>query len=287
MFAIRNRWVPAYFREIQMCCLMKTTSRCESSNASFKMNSGSVQKEIIKGMMLCFITNYEKTPDGVETFTVHHADKRSNIINEFQVEIHLPKQVLSCTCMGFTRIGYLCRHVFCVFRYKKVEKIPDDFIIRRWTKNLLPSNLFSSDKLLAGDNSEMSLKMNELMDLVTQCMDLLIGDVEEFDSFFEQIKDMKQNLFEKLKIEASTRSRLSEIRDLVGDFDDSEVLFSALEGIRNKGSRGKKRRVVGPHETAAVKSKKTLRKCRTCQELVYHDTRNCPLNNEDCHSDQA
>ncbi|KAD4386010.1 hypothetical protein E3N88_26179 [Mikania micrantha] len=146
MFAIRNRWVPAYFMEIQMCCLMKTTSR-----------------------------------------------------------------------------------------YKKVEKIPDEFIIRRWTKNLLPSNLFSSDKLLAGDNSEMSLKGNELMDLVTQCMDLLIGDVEEFDSFFEQIKDMKQNLFEKLKIEAGTRSRLSEIRNLVGDFDDSEVLFSAPEGIRNKG----------------------------------------------------
>ncbi|KAD2805190.1 hypothetical protein E3N88_38567 [Mikania micrantha] len=146
-------------------------------------------------------------------------------------------------------------------RYKKVEKIPDEFIIKRWTKNLLPSNLFSSNKLLGGDNSEMSLKRNELMDLVTQCIDCLMGDVEEFDSFFEKIKDMKQNLFEKLKIEA--------------------------EGIRNKGSRGTKRRVVGPYETIAVNRKKTLRKCRTCQELVYHDTSNCPLNNEDCHSDQA
>jgi hypothetical protein len=39
MFAIRHMWVPAYFRDIPMCCLMKTTSRCESSNASFKVNS--------------------------------------------------------------------------------------------------------------------------------------------------------------------------------------------------------------------------------------------------------
>ncbi|XP_076894414.1 protein FAR1-RELATED SEQUENCE 5-like [Bidens hawaiensis] len=33
MFAIRHQWVPAYFRELPMCCLMKTTSRCESSNS--------------------------------------------------------------------------------------------------------------------------------------------------------------------------------------------------------------------------------------------------------------
>ncbi|XP_076914930.1 protein FAR1-RELATED SEQUENCE 2-like [Bidens hawaiensis] len=35
MFDIRDCWVPAYFQEIPFCCLMKTTSRCESSNATF------------------------------------------------------------------------------------------------------------------------------------------------------------------------------------------------------------------------------------------------------------
>ncbi|KAI7740600.1 hypothetical protein M8C21_004504 [Ambrosia artemisiifolia] len=39
MFNMREMWVPACFREIPMSCLMKTTSRCESSNASFKVNS--------------------------------------------------------------------------------------------------------------------------------------------------------------------------------------------------------------------------------------------------------
>ncbi|KAJ0532728.1 putative FHY3/FAR1 family protein [Helianthus annuus] len=41
MYEIRERWVPAFFRDIPMCCLMKTTSRSESSNASFKVNSTS------------------------------------------------------------------------------------------------------------------------------------------------------------------------------------------------------------------------------------------------------
>ncbi|XP_076896145.1 protein FAR1-RELATED SEQUENCE 5-like [Bidens hawaiensis] len=39
MFAIRKHWVPAYFRELPMCCVMKTTSRCESSNSQFKVYS--------------------------------------------------------------------------------------------------------------------------------------------------------------------------------------------------------------------------------------------------------
>ncbi|XP_076921522.1 protein FAR1-RELATED SEQUENCE 5-like [Bidens hawaiensis] len=41
MFAIRHQWVPTYFRELPMCCLMKTTSRCESSNSQFKVYSSS------------------------------------------------------------------------------------------------------------------------------------------------------------------------------------------------------------------------------------------------------
>ncbi|XP_076904709.1 protein FAR1-RELATED SEQUENCE 5-like [Bidens hawaiensis] len=39
MFSIRESWVPAYFRDIPMCCLMKTTSRSESCNSQFKVYS--------------------------------------------------------------------------------------------------------------------------------------------------------------------------------------------------------------------------------------------------------
>lgn len=35
MFVVRSHWIPAYFKELPMCCLMKTTSRSESSNSFF------------------------------------------------------------------------------------------------------------------------------------------------------------------------------------------------------------------------------------------------------------
>ncbi|XP_076948410.1 protein FAR1-RELATED SEQUENCE 5-like [Bidens hawaiensis] len=52
MYDIREQWVPGYFRDIPMCCLMKTTSRCESSNASFKVNSS--PSNTLVQFMLCF-----------------------------------------------------------------------------------------------------------------------------------------------------------------------------------------------------------------------------------------
>nr|GEY99932.1 protein FAR1-related sequence 5-like [Tanacetum cinerariifolium] len=39
MYAIRDRWIPGYFKEYPMCGLMKTTSRSESSNAFFQFFS--------------------------------------------------------------------------------------------------------------------------------------------------------------------------------------------------------------------------------------------------------
>ncbi|KAK9062811.1 hypothetical protein SSX86_020001 [Deinandra increscens subsp. villosa] len=36
VFQIRDRWIPAYFRDLPMCCLLKTTSRSESVNAFFR-----------------------------------------------------------------------------------------------------------------------------------------------------------------------------------------------------------------------------------------------------------
>ncbi|KAJ0603628.1 putative FHY3/FAR1 family protein [Helianthus annuus] len=161
MYNMRHLWVPAYFRELPMCCLMKTTSRCESSNAAFKVNSTSantlvqfmmcfenrvdsqryrqrvsefktsstmftgntelaieqhafaiytnavfaqVQKEIIKGKFLCYITNQSETSDCSLLIDVTHLDKRNNITNVYQVTYNNVDQSANCSCRNFTRI---------------------------------------------------------------------------------------------------------------------------------------------------------------------------------------
>ncbi|KAK9057887.1 hypothetical protein SSX86_022726 [Deinandra increscens subsp. villosa] len=57
MYGIRERWIPAYFRDVPMSCLLKTTSVCESSNAAFKVSSTSAHTLV--QFMLCFETRLE------------------------------------------------------------------------------------------------------------------------------------------------------------------------------------------------------------------------------------
>ncbi|KAK1431990.1 hypothetical protein QVD17_08836 [Tagetes erecta] len=58
MLAIREQWVPAYFKDISLSCLMKTTSRCESSNALFKLKASGANTLV--DFLICF----DSTVDG-------------------------------------------------------------------------------------------------------------------------------------------------------------------------------------------------------------------------------
>ncbi|XP_076953583.1 protein FAR1-RELATED SEQUENCE 5-like [Bidens hawaiensis] len=113
MFAIRESWVPAYFRDIPMCCLMKTTSRSESCNSQFKRELQNdtttktppletrlpierhasyvytitifkeVQKEITKGLYHCARTRVDSA-DGLNIHLINHKDKRNGFVGEFK-----------------------------------------------------------------------------------------------------------------------------------------------------------------------------------------------------------
>ena len=60
-----------------------------------------------------------------------------------QVTIDMSDYTVTCVCMGFTRIGYLCRHVFCVFRHHNIERIPLKYVHPRWRRDALPSSVHS------------------------------------------------------------------------------------------------------------------------------------------------
>ncbi|KAK9059047.1 hypothetical protein SSX86_021666 [Deinandra increscens subsp. villosa] len=215
MYAKRHKWVPSYFRDIPMCCLMKTTSRCESSNHLFKVNSSptnnlvqfllcfdttldgqryqqrslevrtattvpkfecesiierhaatiytrdvfkDVQNEIKRSERTCYIAERSKPVDGISSYQISHQDVRFDIVNEFTVYFNMNDGTVNCSCMGFKRIGYLCRHAFCVFRHHKVYEIPDRYITQRWTRNVLPSSVFSMGNRYGIDQTKSGSK---------------------------------------------------------------------------------------------------------------------------------
>ncbi|KAK9049193.1 hypothetical protein SSX86_031840 [Deinandra increscens subsp. villosa] len=186
IYDIRAEWVPAYFRDVPMSCLMKTTSRSESSNAHFKVNSSlsntllqflmcfdtaldwqrnnqrkmefdtntttpeihtplpierhaasvytssvfkKVQKEIEMSVFYCPVGD-TRTVGDTKIYTVSHYNKHF-------VSFNVVDQSVTCSCLLFPRIGYLCRHVYHVIRFYDINRIPDRYINRRWTRNAL------------------------------------------------------------------------------------------------------------------------------------------------------
>ncbi|KAK9080082.1 hypothetical protein SSX86_001757 [Deinandra increscens subsp. villosa] len=302
MYAIREEWVPAYFKDLSMSCLMKTTSRCESSNAMFKVNSSTsntlvqflmcfdtaidwqryhqreaefasdmsthsfktdapieihasvlytsalflkVQHEIDRSTNRCIISG-TSIVNGITHYKVTHFNPKREIIGDFQVDFNPNDNSASCTCMLFGRLGYLCRHIFIVFHFNKVDRIPEQYVLKRWKYDALPKWVHSIDHRYSADNDEESKLRNDIIDMVIYRTILLVTKKDAVISgFYGKVRSGPDN-----------------------------VPF-VPPNARHKGSRSDKR-LVGAREKAVKRHKKGPRRCNECGKIVYdHDSRNC------------
>ncbi|KAK9074589.1 hypothetical protein SSX86_007187 [Deinandra increscens subsp. villosa] len=330
MYAIREMWIPAYFREIPMCCLMKTTSRCESSSAAFKVNSShantlvqflmcydssmdqqrynqrilefrdanqcpviltgediekhasqiytltmfaEVQKEIIRGKNQCYIMNVDVV-DGHTVYDVSHMNHLSVYINTFKVRLNNLEDSYECPCLGFTRNGYLCRHIFSVFRVNAVKEIPGRYIKNRWRRQILPPRLYDIPSRLSVENSDLAVMRSEVMECISVCIDRLSDNLEGLQLFAADINEIKNGVVAKYPGKSAANKRAGIMEELIGKVDDVSLGLTPPQGIRNKGC-GTNKRLVGPGEKAVEKSKKAPRLCRNCNTWGHHDSRNC------------
>ncbi|KAD2804670.1 hypothetical protein E3N88_38047 [Mikania micrantha] len=136
-----------------------------------------IQKEIVKGKLFCYVSHTEQVQDKVVYF-VTHLNKDNNVTNVFQVVTGPTIGNYDCSCRNFTRIGYLCRHIFCVFRVNRVVRIPDEYISKCWIKDVLPKRIFEIQYRYGVDNSPESLLMNEIFGLISNCVDSLRNDYD-------------------------------------------------------------------------------------------------------------
>ncbi|XP_076896935.1 protein FAR1-RELATED SEQUENCE 5-like [Bidens hawaiensis] len=249
-------------RYSQRSCVYNTSS------VSFKSNTGEeierhafelytqaifneVRKEIVKGKYCCYVTHTESVDDHV-LYSVTHLEKRKDITNVFLVNFDPADNSASCSCMGFTRIGFLCRHVFCVYRIKKVDKIPLKYVSDRWKRDVLPRSVFSISNRFSVNS-------------------------EGLNSFAIKIKELKSLFFEKSYRNAdAVDDNESVFEEIIGNVNEGDDLIENSDTVRTKGC-GKVHRVMGDSEKFFEKVGKVARLCRTCGEYVHHDSRNCSL----------
>ncbi|KAK9671525.1 hypothetical protein RND81_12G036300 [Saponaria officinalis] len=180
MFDIKEYWISAYFRDMNMGNIMRTTQRSESENSFFK------KFENHYGTLVEFWLRYESamdqqrhthkcleiesnnsvpktiTPLSMEshalTVYTHEVFKEirynqnttfeitaiedSQQSKTFAVQYNALTSDVIFNCKLFERRGIICRHIFWVFSNKLLKTIPEKYILMRWSKNALRGPIY-------------------------------------------------------------------------------------------------------------------------------------------------
>lgn len=196
-----------------------------------------------------------------------------------QVRFDSSDSTAECSCRCFMRLGYLCRHVFAVYMVNKVDRIPQQYVVDRWLRDTLPKHVYSITGRYGVDTHPGSLLRNEILELVTECVDVARTDESALADLVEQLKSMKLNLLSREPISvAPSQQSQSDVEDIIGQSADTEIIVENPDVARNKGC-GKTRRLSGAGEKASTKRPKmpkAPRLCNNCHQYVTdHDARNC------------
>ncbi|KAJ9537753.1 hypothetical protein OSB04_030486 [Centaurea solstitialis] len=234
-----------------------------------------VQKELIKAVWCCGWDEISRV-DGKHVYVVTHKNKSSEVIAKYTVVQDKESMTVDCSCNLFVRNGILCRHALKVLLNDHVDRIPDKYILRRWRRDLIPQQWLPA-RVRYG---EVDVEKERLMARAFAAVDRMIGRVRNekdvLQRVVEKLEKMDEELDEVVPLKSSRERKKEAIREFVGvpESDDNDVLPPS--GICNKGS-GRGKRLKGVRETKEEEAKKPKRLCRTCNDFVWHDSRNCPM----------
>ncbi|XP_074300430.1 uncharacterized protein LOC141631691 [Silene latifolia] len=153
----------------------------------------------------------------------------------------------SCSCTMFERTGILCRHIIWIFSANGMKTIPDDYVVKRWTKECLRLRMFNC-------NGERTDNM-EIIDGKQIAMSIMWGFKDNLSSLGEVLNKNQQ-------MEKILHCTANEV-----------VTIIPPKNSKNKGS-GK--RMLSTKSKALALARKPKRKCKNCKKMINQDKRNCP-----------
>ncbi|XP_074271437.1 protein FAR1-RELATED SEQUENCE 5-like [Silene latifolia] len=218
LFSKRQRWIPAYYRDIPLGCLLRTTQRSESENSFFKcfenphgtlvefwmcfqsvmdqqrytqksldrdsdhslpQTKTLLSLEVHASTVYTHALFYEFQQQCVDSLNSCSADDSSregstrfldvedSIFHKtYTVEFNPSTFDATCSCKMFERKGYICKHIIWILSSKRVKKIPDKYLLSRWTKNTKKMPLYDVHGQLLDDFNSSDVTKLQIFDAV-------------------------------------------------------------------------------------------------------------------------
>nr|GMC48467.1 protein FAR-RED ELONGATED HYPOCOTYL 3 isoform X2 [Ipomoea batatas] len=113
--------------------VLKTSSPFEKHMAGVYTHSVFTKFQIeAVGVVACVLVSQKQDEKGSITYKIQDCEKDQDflvILNEDK-----PEEVC-CTCHLFELKGYVCRHVMVVLQIRGISTIPQQYVMKRWTKD--------------------------------------------------------------------------------------------------------------------------------------------------------
>lgn len=183
-----------------------------------------------------------------------------------------------CSCKLFTRVGISCRHVFYAMNQCDIDKIPREYVLTRWMKNV--EHMISSvNSMHAKQYSDVMgtniVGVHELWFTFQSCLSKAGFRGEQMEMIKVHLDELSCKLSEGAHI-SPTCSKNHMIEAYVGSQPSEKVNIQLPIQSRNKGCE---KRIKSSSEVVIAESTKPKRKCKLCGHLCNHDSRNCPSRN--------
>nr|GEV63547.1 protein FAR1-related sequence 5 [Tanacetum cinerariifolium] len=248
-------------------------------------------KSLVEGSEVCIIKEspyvYEmpkkkKKPQSVDK--VKDKAEENNTVDLFFKKDELYKVLRNvedgsfvCSCQLFVRVSISCKHIFCVFKNANVEMILQQYILRRWTKNLILAALRNKRNIYGEKNVVVENFANDATLIVDHCVHLLSKDEPRLGAFVEKLKSLKKEVDADCPNPLS-KNKTDNLEQLVGVLKPPAVYVNnptvGSTKIQNNGTDHNKR--TCPRRFKVVVQKEVCQeevvvKKEVCQEEVVQE----------------
>ncbi|XP_057791280.1 protein FAR1-RELATED SEQUENCE 5-like [Salvia miltiorrhiza] len=263
MYEDRALWIPAYFRDIHMSGLFRTTSLSESENSFFRQYLNKNSDLLMLYMNFNNAMDYQrhtyhkvtyddetcapvlKTNVALET----HASTlyTSTVFKEVQDEIEASKD--TCMMFGVSYNGEDCTYSVDDLhdgKFKVVYEAGEDYLS-------CSCKLFIRKETLGYVN----------------------GNEELTNRLFLKINEVRDKFKELCRPDQGSSSQLNNFEQFYGSSipEVPSVLPPLASKTKGSGAGGRRKSHA---EKAMLLAQKPLRLCRKCNRKCHHDSRNCP-----------
>ncbi|KAK9922272.1 hypothetical protein M0R45_030744 [Rubus argutus] len=295
MYDIRSTWVPAYVNHV-FSARMSSSQRAESGHA-FYMRFVSKENSLLDFMVQF---NRAVTRQRHLELMEDHVDinEKPNFNSPFEMADQMAR-VYTHTCFKefYNQLKECCNYKFELLRendkymvykpgyhadifwhffifIKLVDKLHDQYILKRWTKSAKSDFVFDCAGVEITDNKNLLARRSKLCQYAVDVIDKIMGNEEASNMFIDSL----ETILEKYK-SMGVDGDIVKTPIVPGKKSlPSQHVYNEPVQVRAKGC-GK--RLKGGKEKAKLKAKKKAdsigRFCHGCKKHgQLHDKRNCP-----------